>query len=82
MSVVHNGEVHSFGLGGDCIPDNPIDDPAVIMDILSLPGSNVGITQVAFDSVVVVLVEEFLQDGVDHRTSEDTMIIIQVRSGQ
>ena len=54
LSVVKYSKVHSLGLGVEGVPDDPVDDLAMIADILPLPSPVIGVTEVTVYCIVVV----------------------------
>ena len=60
LLVIKDRDVNRFGLCGDSVVNDSIDDEAVVPDVLPLPGPDIAVGQVGVDLLVVILVDQFL----------------------
>ena len=66
LPVVKYSKVNRLRLGGGCVSDNPVDNPAVVPYIFPFSSSDIGITHIIVNCVIVIFVNELLQYRVDN----------------
>ena len=60
MLVIKDRDVNRFGLCGDSVVNDSIDDEAVVSDVLPLTGANITVRQVGVDLLIIIVVDKFL----------------------
>ena len=76
LSVIEYCKVNRLRLGGGSVSDNPVDNSAVVTYIFPFSSSDIGITHILVNCVIVIFVNELLQYRVDNSTSKNISIIV------